>query len=800
MKKFISTTLSLVMVLGTLCVPVMAESVELPDAIATEIDVSEISDVELTFAMNFVADEITDEQLDYYGDWYADFVLTLNKDVTFNADGTQDGYIAGQYDAYSTDWVVLPGEDVTIEADEPFRIMAYAAEEDSNFEVTCNDVYTFVNEFNCGVYFTDEFVSENPDIQATLELVIYNPEDDNESYLIGESNDFVVELPTATATEIDVDDLTFAMNFLADDISDAQLAAYGDWYADFVLTLNKDVTFNADGSQDGYLAGQYDAYSADWISLPLEDVTIEANEPFGIMAYAAEGDSQFEVTCNDVYTFVQDFDCGVYFDEEFLSENRDLVATLELVIYNPETEESQVIGETYEFDVALPTATATELDVDDIEDVELTFAMNFLADEITDRQLELYGGWNADFVLTLNKDVTFNADGSKDGYLAGQYDAYSPEWVVLPPEDVTIEADVPFQIMTSAYQGDDYDFEVTCYDVYTFVNEFNCGVYFSDEFIEDNRDIEATLELVIYNPETEESQVIGEAYEFTLPAPKPPVTSLGGNTPAKYVVSFETNGGSEVKDQKILINETVSEPEAPTKEGYTFDGWYLDEGFLLAYDFETKVTKGFVLYAKWIENEEEKNEEEIPGESTMSFTDVSETEWYYDDVKFVVESGLMNGMGEETFEPESLLTRGMLVTILYRNEGEPPVNRSIPFQDIDLPSYYRDAVIWAHQNGIVNGITENEFAPNQNITREQIIAIMYRYAEFKGYDLSVGENTNILSYDDVDSISEYAIPAVQYTVGSGVIKGRSDTTINPKDYATRAELAAILSRFIKVNN
>ncbi len=107
--------------------------------------------------------------------------------------------------------------------------------------------------------------------------------------------------------------------------------------------------------------------------------------------------------------------------------------------------------------------------------------------------------------------------------------------------------------------------------------------------------------------------------------------------------------------------------------------------------------------------------------------------------------------------------------------------------------------MWAEKNGIANGISKTKFAPDQNITREQIAAIMHRYAQYKGYDVSVGENTNILSYDDFDSISEYAIASMQWAVGSGLIKGKSESTLNPLDNATRAEIAAILHRFIEAN-
>ena len=173
--------------------------------------------------------------------------------------------------------------------------------------------------------------------------------------------------------------------------------------------------------------------------------------------------------------------------------------------------------------------------------------------------------------------------------------------------------------------------------------------------------------------------------------------------------------------------------------------------------------------------------------------------WATADIDYAYIKGLMMGTSENHFSPDVPLTRAMLVTVLYRLEGEPATNRSIPFADVDMGAYYGNAVSWAKQNGIVNGVTETEFAPNDNITREQIAAIMHRYAQYKGYDVSVGENTNILSYDDFDSISEYAIASMQYACGSGLIKGKSESTLNPLDNATRAEIAAILHRFIEAN-
>ncbi|MBE6912340.1 MAG: hypothetical protein E7473_07430 [Ruminococcaceae bacterium] len=199
----------------------------------------------------------------------------------------------------------------------------------------------------------------------------------------------------------------------------------------------------------------------------------------------------------------------------------------------------------------------------------------------------------------------------------------------------------------------------------------------------------------------------------------------------------------------------------------------------------------------------DKDDEEKPvtpgteGENEKTrFTDLGNHAWAADAINALADDGIIKGTSEDEFSPAANITRAMLVTVLYRMEGEPATNRSIPFSDVDLGAYYGNAVIWAKQNGIVNGVTENEFAPDANLTREQFATIIHRYASFKEYDVSVGENTNILYYNDAESISEYAIGAMQYTVGSGLIKGKTELTLNPKDTATRAEMAVIIKRFL----
>lgn len=181
----------------------------------------------------------------------------------------------------------------------------------------------------------------------------------------------------------------------------------------------------------------------------------------------------------------------------------------------------------------------------------------------------------------------------------------------------------------------------------------------------------------------------------------------------------------------------------------------------------------------------------------IPFEDVSENDWFYDDVCYVYDNGLFNGVSETLFAPNDKLTRGMVVTVLYRQEGSPDMSgTACGFEDVEENTYYHDAVAWAAQNGIVKGYSEKEFAPNDNITREQLAAIMYRFAGFKGEDTGLYKDLEIDSYTDKAEISDYAHEAFKWAVGSKLINGRTETTLNPKDNTTRAEAAAILQRYL----
>lgn len=181
------------------------------------------------------------------------------------------------------------------------------------------------------------------------------------------------------------------------------------------------------------------------------------------------------------------------------------------------------------------------------------------------------------------------------------------------------------------------------------------------------------------------------------------------------------------------------------------------------------------------------------------FVDVPENEWFAESVEYVKDKGLMNGITVTTFEPKTSITRGMIVTIIYRLEGAPKVNSELQFSDVNPTYYYCTPIIWASENGIVNGYNKDTFAPDDEITREQFATILYRYAENKGIDVSFdAEKIKLSDYEDAEEISDYAVNAISWANETGLIKGVTLTTLEPQGKATRAQAATIFMRFDKL--
>ena len=270
--------------------------------------------------------------------------------------------------------------------------------------------------------------------------------------------------------------------------------------------------------------------------------------------------------------------------------------------------------------------------------------------------------------------------------------------------------------------------------------------------------------------------------------------SSSGKTTYKVTTSAVNNGGVNASPSNAEKGATITITLSPDK-GYKLDKLTVTDGSGktvstvkksdTVYTFTmpaSAVTVG-VSYAK---------ADETPSKTT--FNDVSANDWFASAVDYVTGKGMMNGTAANTFSPKANTTRGMVVTVLYRLENQPSTSAA-SFTDVASGAYYANAVAWANANGIVSGYGSGKFGPNDKVTREQLAAILYRYAQYKKYDVSVGEDTNILSYDDAQSISSYAIPAIQWACGAGVVTGKSGSKLDPKGNATRAEVAAMLMRF-----
>lgn len=285
-----------------------------------------------------------------------------------------------------------------------------------------------------------------------------------------------------------------------------------------------------------------------------------------------------------------------------------------------------------------------------------------------------------------------------------------------------------------------------------------------------------------------------ETFSYTKPSSGSSGGSSSGKTTYKVTTSAVNNGGVNASPSSAEKGAAITITLSPDK-GYKLDKLTVTDGSgktvstvkksdtVYTFTMPASAVKVGVSYVKATETP-----------SGTKFNDVSANDWFASAVDYVTGKGMMNGTADNTFSPKANTTRGMVVTVLYRLENQPSTSAA-SFTDVASGAYYANAVAWANANGIVSGYGSGKFGPNDKVTREQLAAILYRYAQYKKYDVSVGEDTNILSYDDAQSISSYAIPAIQWACGAGVVTGKSGSKLDPKGNATRAEVAAMLMRF-----
>ena len=285
------------------------------------------------------------------------------------------------------------------------------------------------------------------------------------------------------------------------------------------------------------------------------------------------------------------------------------------------------------------------------------------------------------------------------------------------------------------------------------------------------------------------------------------VVCTAGETPVVWNITYVTDGGTIGGLYPVTYTEgTVTVlPTNVTKPGYTFLGWFTAYiGGVQVRQIEATETGDKTFYARWHKTVLPPPPV-TPGTPVtparpaapvgLPFADVSSSDWFYNDVRYVYEKGIMDGTGADRFSPNAPLTRAMIVTILYRMAGSPSVSGSSDFTDVAAGKWFAKAVAWAAANGIVNGYGSGLFGPNDPVTREQLAAILYRYAVYGGMT-AVTLEENLGSFADTAQLSAYAIQAMNWAVGQGLING-SGSNLVPKAQATRAQVAAIIHRYLE---
>lgn len=289
------------------------------------------------------------------------------------------------------------------------------------------------------------------------------------------------------------------------------------------------------------------------------------------------------------------------------------------------------------------------------------------------------------------------------------------------------------------------------------------------------------------------------------------VVCTAGETPVEtWSITYVTDGGTINGEYPTTYTKgTVTVlPTNVTKSGYTFLGWFTAaSGGVQVKQIEATETGEKTFYARWQKNvlppppitPGTPSAPVTPAKPAapvgLPFADVSGSDWFYNDVRYVYEKGIMDGTGADRFSPNAPLTRAMIVTILYRMAGSPSVSGSSDFTDVAAGKWFAKAVAWAAANGIVNGYGSGLFGPNDPVTREQLAAILYRYAVYGGMT-AVTLEENLGSFADTAQLSAYAIQAMNWAVGQGLING-SGSNLVPKAQATRAQVAAIIHRYLE---
>ena len=258
-----------------------------------------------------------------------------------------------------------------------------------------------------------------------------------------------------------------------------------------------------------------------------------------------------------------------------------------------------------------------------------------------------------------------------------------------------------------------------------------------------------------------------------------------GRVTVTYVLDDDTTEKVRIEKGTVIEKEDL-----PKKEGYYFGGWFYDAELKEPFWFGTSVAKSITLYAKW---------EEIPTpdeEWDNPFEDVVLGEWYFGEVRYNVENGLMDGVADNRFGLDGDITREDFVTVIWKMAGSPVVNYIMPFGDVDAESHSLEAIRWAASEKLVLGFTDTEFAPDKAITNEQMATVLYRYAKARGDNMTIDNPVmpRLSDFKDANDVSEYARDAVDWVVARALLKGEEKDMFAPHSTMTRAHAAAFFRR------
>lgn len=277
-----------------------------------------------------------------------------------------------------------------------------------------------------------------------------------------------------------------------------------------------------------------------------------------------------------------------------------------------------------------------------------------------------------------------------------------------------------------------------------------------------------------------------------------------------HTVRFESAETVQIEEQLVADGAYVVKPEDPTRAGYRFEGWYRDTEASEAFDFTQPIHADTVIYLKWTSLPQDvpavpaENPSMdlglilgiINGGSGMSFSDVTSSDWFFEDIAAAYQLGLMNGVSTYEFAPKAPLSRAMVAAMLYRMAGSPAAYYGgRQFTDGADGKWYSSVIRWASQMGIVTGFQDGSFRPNENVTRVQLAAMLFRFAQYQSRDIQGRGDLN--SYQDSSSVQAWAKEAIQWAVAKGLISGKPGARLDPSGSATRAEAAAVLVRFLR---